>query len=66
MTYDSKCYELAAGFVADVAGLSDRDQTNCAHALAQLIQETIEDFLSGLEAEIAGEADREPQPGDTP
>jgi hypothetical protein len=50
MTYDSKSYELAEYFLEDYIGrMTATDCANCAHVLAQQIQQTIEDYLKGLE-----------------
>ena len=55
MSYDTKCYDLAAAFLADTP---DIDNEKNRDALAQLIQTTIEDDISYLEGacEICGEA----------
>lgn len=45
MTYDSKSYELAMHFLAD-AKISDMEMPSLAHALAQVIQKSVEDWLS--------------------
>ena len=42
MSYDSRCYDLAEIFMADEAHKSER----ATAALAQKIQDTIEDFLN--------------------
>jgi hypothetical protein len=44
-TYDTKCYDLALYFLADVAKATDEDR----HELAIEIQEAIEGFLTDLE-----------------
>lgn len=57
MSYDPKCYELAQYFVSDRELC--RDET--INELAQLLQDTIEDFLTAdyEESEPAGSRDRE-------
>jgi hypothetical protein len=44
-TFDPKCWDLAAHFLADVPGSTDEDRAELAEAL----QEAAEDFLSDLE-----------------
>lgn len=42
--FDAQCYELAVYFLRDVKGATDMDRTE----LAEQIQQTVEDFISGL------------------
>lgn len=44
-TFDPKCLDLAAHFLAEVAHATEEDRTE----LAEAIQETVEDFLVDLE-----------------
>jgi hypothetical protein len=44
--YDTKCYDLAEEFLSDTPEHATIKNTN---ALAQMIQDTIEDFLHDLE-----------------
>lgn len=46
-TYDSKCYELAEHFL-DEEFSSRPDFTQLCHRLAQLVQETVEDFYAEI------------------
>ena len=46
MSYDQKCYDLAALFLSDVQNPVKHED---AHKLAQEIQTTIEDYLNELE-----------------
>jgi hypothetical protein len=46
MSYDEKCYQLAKDFLEDAG---QDTEANC-HALAQLIQGSIEDFVAAIEA----------------
>lgn len=43
MSYDHKCYDLAAVFLEDMPALNTADNRD---ELAQLIQTTIEDFIN--------------------
>ena len=45
MSYDMKCYELAAAFLAD-EDLDLQSEANRSE-LAQIIQDAIEDYLEG-------------------
>lgn len=52
MSYDSACYDLAALFIGDAAGVERMPEAVIAGAcdeLAQEIQNTIEDFLREFE-----------------
>ena len=50
MSYDPKCYDLAAAFLEDYAkDLSAKQIAEARNALAQCIQTTIEGYLSHLE-----------------
>jgi hypothetical protein len=60
-SYDSKSYELAAYFLADVMGLKPAELPCVTHMLALQIQGTIEDFLEELEVSIERDRPREPQ-----
>ena len=55
MSYDSKCYDLAAAFLADLPDI-DTEINRCE--LAQVIQQTIEDEIAYKEGacELCGEA----------
>ncbi len=53
MSYDTKCYELAAYFLDDITGSTDAERAE----LAQEIQTVIEDFCSGLEEDVEMKAE---------
>lgn len=52
VSYDTKCYDLAKAFIDDAspALLAKRDPVLAAAALAQVIQDAIEDYLSEWES----------------
>ncbi len=50
-TYDTKCFELAKLFLSDVVGLTHEDIEQQADSLAEIIQDTIEDFIDKLDGE---------------
>jgi hypothetical protein len=56
--YDPKCHELAVAFLEELE-LSDRDLAQRAHELAQEIQNTIEDFFSGMRLDASADARNE-------
>jgi len=45
MTYDKKCYDLAASFLRDKETDSEDEFKSHADALAQMIQEVVEDYM---------------------
>ena len=49
MTYDQKCYDLAALFLRDKKTANEEEFKSHADALAQDIQRVIEDYLYDLE-----------------
>ena len=49
MSYDAKCYELAADFLADNKPV---DNLENRAALAQTIQDAIEDFIGDLKEPV--------------
>ena len=51
MTYDQKCYDLAVSFLRDKETGSAEEFKSHADALAQMIQETIEDYLEDSDLE---------------
>lgn len=59
MFFDPECLKLAEYFL-------DQGAVNEQYALAQHIQEAVEDWLRGYEEDLARDAEREPDARDTP
>jgi hypothetical protein len=49
MSYDKKCYELAAAFLSEEPGLNSENNRS---ELAQIIQDDIEDFIDMAEQQF--------------